>query len=218
MDIHWSRTWSHRWCHIWLVVMGKVIWKLKLNIRRSMQRTFIEVNTYSTYDYRKKLFVRKLRSSLSFRQITNYCNMYMCKNVQFYRICRCVNVFSFYWQFRSWQVASRELKILNNCCRRCKCSKIAHFCSNAKLAENSKKHTFGYPYRRYNFSNLHMCTLFRHNSSLDVFIKTTLHNTQRGRSRGWRNIFRPSTCHKAAVRARTRPKRAFRGLQSPNRK
>ena len=44
----------------------------------------------------KKNFVSKLRSSLSFRQITNYCN------VQFYRICRCVNVFSVYWRFRFW--------------------------------------------------------------------------------------------------------------------
>ena len=44
----------------------------------------------------KKNFVSKLRSSLSFRQITNYCKMHRCKNVQFYRICRCVNVFSFY--------------------------------------------------------------------------------------------------------------------------
>ena len=30
--------------------------------------------------------------------------------------------------------------------------------------------------------------------------------------------FRPSTCHKAAVRARIRSKGAFQGLQSPNRK
>ena len=51
----------------------------------------------------KEFFVCKLQSSSSFKQITNYCKMYISKkNGQFYRICRCVNVLSFYWRFRFW--------------------------------------------------------------------------------------------------------------------
>ena len=58
----------------------------------------------------KKKFVSKLRSSLSFRQITNYCKIYMCKTcavLSHLQMCQCLVIllaisFLDYPQIESW--------------------------------------------------------------------------------------------------------------------
>jgi len=103
------------WCNLAPVIIILHWLKVKITdcrfcIHRNFKSVFITEITKtelpktlrSVNCHRKRIIASKLRSALLFKQITNYCKMYMCKNVQFHRICRCVYVFSFCWQCRFW--------------------------------------------------------------------------------------------------------------------
>ena len=98
------------WCNLAPVIIILHWLKVKITdcrfcIHRDFKSVFITVITKtelpetlrSVQCHRKNIIVSKLRSSLLFEQITNYCKMYMCKKCAISS-----HIFSFCWRFRLW--------------------------------------------------------------------------------------------------------------------